>query len=467
MKYDAIVIGAGMSGLAAGLRLALHGQRVVVLEKHELWGGLNSFYTLGGRRFDVGLHALTNFAPRGTKGAPLTRVLRGLRIPHEELRLGEQHGSEILFPDARLAFTNDFAVLESEVARLFPEERDGFARLTAWVRAHEVREDDPSVPSARALLAAHLGDPLLREMLLLPVLNYGSASEDDVDGQTFAILFRALFLDGLARPEHGVRTILNVLVKHLKRAGAEVRLRAGVARVVRRENRAVGVELESGEVLEATTVLSSAGWVETMALAGERVPAGDVGRITFVESIWVLDRPAHALGHRTATGFFSRLPRVRYRRPEELIDAETGVLSSPDNFVAEKPATEGMLRISVLANHARWKALDEDEYRAAKLRAAEAAANSVCAWLPDWRAHVVFQDVFTPRTIERFTGHAAGAVYGSPRKHLSGETGIAGLYLLGTDQGYLGIVGALVSGFAMANRHVLAKLAGHAEALAP
>ena len=69
MRYDAIVIGAGMSGLAAALRLAQHEQRVVVLEKHELWGGLNSFYTLQGRAFDVGLHALTNYAAPGQKGA--------------------------------------------------------------------------------------------------------------------------------------------------------------------------------------------------------------------------------------------------------------------------------------------------------------------------------------------------------------------------------------------------------------
>ncbi len=466
-RYDAIVIGAGLSGLAAALRLAQHEQRVVVLEKHELWGGLNSFYTLGGRPFDVGLHALTNWAPPGRKGAPLTRLLRWLRIRHEELQLGEQAHSEILFPGARLEFTNDFGHLEAEVARLFPGQREGFARLADWVRAYEVREDAVPEPSARALLARFLGEPLLCEMILLPVLMYGSAREDDTDVQTFAILFRAVFLDGLSRPQGGVRTLLNLLVKRLKASGAELRVRAGVRRVLLRAGRAEGVELESGEVLEAPVVLSSAGRVETLALAGTLLPPSEVGRLSFVESIWVLPCAPATLGHRAATGFYATVPRALYRRPEELVDARSGVISSPNNFDAREPLREGILRISVLANHARWKALAGAAYAEAKRRAAEQAAEAVRTFLPEWRDQAVFQDVYTPTTIERFTSHAGGAVYGSPEKRLDGESGIPGLVLIGTDQGYLGIVGAMISGVAMANRHVLMRLAGRAEASVP
>ena len=460
MKYDAIVIGAGMSGLAAALRLAQHDRRVVVLERHELWGGLNSFYTLGGRRFDVGLHALTNFVPKGQRGAPLTRLLRWLGVEHEELRLGEQELSEILFPGARREFTNDFAHLASEVERLFPAQRDGFARLARWVADYDVYDSHPAA-SARGLLRQYLDEPLLCEMLLLPALYYGSATEDDVDVRTFVILFRALFLEGLSRPEGGIRTMLNLLVKRLKQAGAVLRMKAGVRRILLRgdsgRETAVGVELESGEELEAPVILSSAGWVETQRLAGREVEREDVGRISFVETLWVLDRAPAEIGHRAATSFFSTTERAHYRRPAELVDAHSGVVSSPNNFRASAPLEEGLLRVSVLANHDAWRRLAADEYRAAKGAAAERAAAAVRTHLPDWSEHVVFQDVFTPLTIERFTSHAAGAVYGSPRKHFDGETGIDGLVLIGSDQGFLGIIGAMISGVAMANRHVLHK----------
>ena len=45
MTYDTIIIGAGMSGLAAGIRLAHYGKKVLVLEKHAIPGGLNSHFS--------------------------------------------------------------------------------------------------------------------------------------------------------------------------------------------------------------------------------------------------------------------------------------------------------------------------------------------------------------------------------------------------------------------------------------
>jgi phytoene dehydrogenase-like protein len=63
--------------------------------------------------------------------------------------------------------------------------------------------------------------------------------------------------------------------------------------------------------------------------------------------------------------------------------------------------------------------------------------------------------MFTPRTIHRYTWHDNGAVYGAPDKRLDGRTKYDNLFICGTDQGYVGIVGAILSGILVTNRHLL------------
>ena len=46
-------------------------------------------------------------------------------------------------------------------------------------------------------------------------------------------------------------------------------------------------------------------------------------------------------------------------------------------------------------------------------------------------------------------------MYGAPQKQWSGTTHLENVFLCGTDQGYLGIVGSMLSGIGMANQHVL------------
>ena len=73
----------------------------------------------------------------------------------------------------------------------------------------------------------------------------------------------------------------------------------------------------------------------------------------------------------------------------------------------------------------------------------------------DLDQHRIAKDMFTPRTVRKYTGHLNGAIYGAPKKIKDGLTHLENLYLAGTDQGFLGIVGAMLSGISMANLHVL------------
>ena len=462
--YDTIVIGAGMSGLAAGIRLAQFDARVVVLDRHYLWGGLNSFYKRQGRSFDVGLHALTNYVPKGTKGVPLTRILRQLRIPYDSLALGQQHGSRVDFPGVSLRWTNEFEVLRADIADKFPADIDGFDRLVKAFEGYPDLVDEDGPPRmARDELKTYIQDQTLVEMLLLPLLYYGSPTPNDVEWSSFVILFKSLYEEGFARPEGGVRRVLDLLRNRFKELGGELRMRAGVAEIlVNAKGETEGVRLDDGTELRASTVISSAGYVETMKMtpnAAEVTPK-DVGPLTFVEYLTVLDKRPADLGHDDTIVFFNTEDKLVYGPPAagEPVDMRSGVICCPDNYASQEPLPEGVFRLTLLARHDLWTGYSEEEYVARKKAIWERAHEVAAPFSFDARPHSVFVDGFTPRTIQKFTGHLGGAVYGSPKKQSSGRTSIDGLFLCGTDQGYLGIVGAMLSGIAMANQHGLTRV---------
>jgi len=461
--YDTLIIGAGMSGLAAGIRLAHFGQRVAILERHNTIGGLNSFYRLRGRNYDVGLHALTNITPKGTRRGPLARLLRQLRFSRDDFDISPQNGSQIVFPGARLAFSNELDLLRSEVTRQFPEQADRFDTMVSQIVDYDDLTDEHQQLSAREVVSQYLTEPLLVEMLFCPLMFYGSAREHDMDWGQFCIMFRSIFLEGLGRPYAGVRLILKLLVKKFRGLGGELKLRAGVQRIVTEGSQVVGVELEGGEQLEAHRILSSAGWCETMRLCdhGQPVSSRASGQLSFCEAIATLDVPPSQLDYHETITFFNDSPDFHWEKPsgsnnETMCDTRSGVICSPDNFGYEKPlGDEGTMRVTVLADQTRWLALSEEDYRLQKLRWWDRIAASAVRFVPDFRSRVIDTDMFTPGTIVRYTGHENGAVYGAPEKQLDGKTDLDNLFICGTDQGFVGIVGAIMSGISMANMHCL------------
>lgn len=172
----------------------------------------------------------------------------------------------------------------------------------------------------------------------------------------------------------------------------------------------------------------------------------------------MLDRQPAALGYDKTIIFFNDSPTFHYRKPrEELADVRSGVICSPNNY--EYPAGEqlddGIMRITALANYDRWAALTPDEYAAAKREWYDRMTASAVRFVPDFRSHTIDTDMFTPTTVRRFTWHDYGAVYGMPEKRSDGTTPYAGLFISGTDQGWVGIIGAMTSGVMMANLHLL------------
>lgn len=457
--YDVIIIGAGLSGLAAGIRLAYYDRRVCILERHYAYGGMNSYYTIDGRKFDVGLHAVTNFVPRGAKSAPLTKLLRQLRIEWHELDLHPQHGSEVRFPKRRLRFTNEPEVLVGEIAREFPSQLQGLERLVSDMRSLDDTRLDAEYLSTRAALTRYLTDPTLVDMFLCPIMFYGGAEEHDMEFHQFATMFKSIFLQGLARPSAGVRSLLTLLVRKFRSLGGKLRMQSGVERLETKNGVIAGARLDSGERLRAKTYFSCAGFPETMRLCdgATDAPSQDIGRLSFVETIAVLDRPPRELGHDRTIVFFNDRERFVYARPTGEVDLNSGIVCCPNNYDGLETEREFQLRLTWIANYERWKSLSPAAYRTQKDALLERAFDVLERHVPDVRRHTVATDMFTPRTIEHFTGRLQGAVYGSPTKHRDGRTPFSNLFVCGTDQGFLGIIGAMLSGIAMANLHVLSE----------
>jgi phytoene dehydrogenase-like protein len=307
------------------------------------------------------------------------------------------------------------------------------------------------------VLSELIDEPLLVEMILCPILFYGGSKEHDIDFDQFSIMFRAIFLEGFARPLAGIRLILKMLIKRFKELGGELRLRAAVERIVVKDDAVQKIVLESGEEIEAKNVLSSAGWRETMRLCddGEVVDEASTSRLSFVESISILDDQPQTLGYDKTIVFFNDSEEFRYEKPGDLVDLRSGVICSPNNFSYAEPLRDGMMRVCMLANFDRWAELEPEAYRLAKLRYYDRMTAAAVRYVPDFRASVIETDMFTPMTIHRFTGHAEGAVYGSAEKRRDGTTHLKNLFICGNDQGLVGIVGTIISGIGIANRYLL------------
>jgi len=460
MDYDVLIIGAGMSGLAAGIRLAYYDKRVCIIEKHYRVGGLNSFYNRGGRKFDVGLHAMTNYVPKGVKLTPLPKLFRQLKLKAEDFALCPQRMSAIKFPDKTLRFNNDLDFLVQEVVDNFPAQADNFQRLLKTIFEYDELNLYARPISAREVVGSIISDPLLIDMVFCPLMFYGNAQENDIEFGQFVIMFKGIYCEGFARPQAGVRQILDVLVRKYRGCGGELKTRCAVTSIQAANGRVESVLLENGEVLTADKILSSAGYVETMRLLSNYDPTGiedKAGQLSMVEFITVLDKQPVEMGHETTIIFYNNSDRFDYRKPDELVNVSSGVICCPNNFQYQNPLPEGMIRITNLANFDLWNRLNEEEYKAQKAAWLGASLNEVVKLIPDFRDSIVFTDVFTPKTIHRFTGHINGAVYGTPNKTKMGITHLENLFICGTDQGFLGIVGAMLSGISMANLHILQK----------
>ena len=170
------------------------------------------------------------------------------------------------------------------------------------------------------------------------------------------------------------------------------------------------------------------------------------------------------LGWEETKVFYNDDDVFRYARLDKITDHRSGLICIPNHYRYPngEQMPEGQLRVTCLANYEKWVALDESTYRSQKEICRKSMLDVALGYLPNGKSMATeleesteLLDIFSPRTIKKFTGHLDGALYGSPRKSRDGSTQFSNLYLAGADQGYVGIVGAMLGGVAVANNRIL------------
>jgi len=271
----AVVIGAGLGGLAGAMRLGAKGYRVTVLDKLDRPGGRGSSITKGGYRFDLGPTIITVPEVYEKLWAACGRTF------HDDVTLRALDPFyTIRWPDGQtFAATGDTEKMVQEVRRVSPGDVDGYLQFLRDSHRRYVVGYEGMV--AKPMHRAWETLKVLPTFALLradrSILRHAQARVKDPHLQ-MALSFHPLFIGGdpmnvtsmYALVSHlekeygvhyamgGVQAIADAMARVIVDQGGTVRLGAEVDEILLRDGRARGVRLTSGEEVAAPIVVSNA-----------------------------------------------------------------------------------------------------------------------------------------------------------------------------------------------------------------
>lgn len=271
-----VIVGAGIGGLACGLRLAHAGHEVTILDRHAAPGGKMRTLPSPAGPVDAGPTVLTMRPVFETLFADV-----GERLDDHVTLIEQDILARHFWPDgSQLTLTNDRAVNADAIAEFAgPKAADQFrrfctdaARLFDAFDAPMMRAPEPSIA---ALTARVLRDPGLLPRMA-PLSNMRGDLRRRFDDPRLAQLFGryATYVGGhpgqtpallslIWRAEEsgvwcvqgGMHALARAVADLAQTKGAILRFGADVARIDVSENRVTGVTLQTGERIAADTVV--------------------------------------------------------------------------------------------------------------------------------------------------------------------------------------------------------------------
>jgi phytoene desaturase len=274
---SAIVIGAGIGGIAAAVHLARRGFQVTVVEKNSAPGGRCGRFEHQGHRFDTGptlfIMPRVYEAEFSRLGAPLSGLLDLERV---------DPSYHLVFDDgSQLALTSDLGLMEEQLESIQPGAFSGYRRYLAEGRTHYdlamerlvdrnfTRASEFFTPGNIKLvfklkllvnhyqnMSAYFDEPRLKAAFTFQDVYMGLSPFEAP--AVFSMMPYSEQVHGVWYPRGGMYSLVEALMEVARQAGVEFLFDEAVGQIEVDDDHARGVILLDGSRLSAEVVVANA-----------------------------------------------------------------------------------------------------------------------------------------------------------------------------------------------------------------
>lgn len=477
-KYDVVVIGGALAGMSCALSLASQGADVLILERHNLPGGIATSFVRGGVEMEATLHEMMSLGPvenplfiRKYLDEMGVRI-EWLRVPEAYRLLSPQDGIDVTLHAGRR--DNGTWVCADEVEAVVPGTRDKVNSLletcrqvyesVLYLNEHTASKAELALKhKALARTAGYGAREVMEKSFSLPeqaikILSaywiYVGQPIDSLPFTIYAFLMADYFMGGSYVPRGFSHEMALAMEKRCRELGVQYEYCQNVEKILVHEGRVTGVRTSRGDEIACNYVASAPypntvykKMIEPQSEVGELAlkyqDAMPVG-VSCFSVVLQLDAPPQELGIYDYSLFTSEIPFDTNAFWEEgrHLDGWSYLTTICLNYANPQAVPEGRtsLSITTLPLPECFFGVTADNYAKTKRRLARKLIGQVSRHLGvNLLDHVIEIEIETPATISHYTGDYLGSVYGY--QHRMDNSVVARLEDFERDQHIRGLVG--------------------------